>query len=122
MRKSVLIILLLTFVTCSYARDASQPFFLSTEIDVGKVPLLQEEIIVKFNYFNRTGKTVVIQKVNPSCGCTDVAYSKRPIRNKEKGKITATVRLGKSEGYFNKSILIYAEGLNPTILKIKGRR
>lgn len=110
------------FLTCSYARDEPQLFFQTTEIDVGEIPLLQDEIIVKFDYYNRTGKSVVIQKVKPSCGCTDVKYPKHPIRNRQKGKITATVRLGESEGHFSKSILIYANGLKPTVLKIKGKK
>lgn len=122
MRKSVLVILLLTFLTCSYASDKPQLFFQATEIDVGEVPFLQDEIIVKFTYFNRTGKNVVIQKVKPSCGCTDVKYPKHPIRKREKGEITATVRLNSSEGHFSKSILIYADGLKPTVLKIKGKK
>ena len=122
MRKSVFTILLLALATCSYARDAPQKFFQVTEVDMGKVPFLQGEIVIEFQYFNRTGKTIVIQKVKPSCGCTDVVYPKRPIRNREKGKITATVRLGKSETNFSKSILIYADGLKPTVLKIKGEK
>lgn len=122
MRKFVLVILSFTFLTYSYVRDAPQHFFQTTEIDVGKVPFLQEEIVVKFRYFNRTGKTVAVQKVHPSCGCTDVDYPKHPIRNREKGSLTATVRLSKSEGHFNKSILVYIDGMKPVVLKIKGKR
>ena len=122
MRKLKLIVILLTFLTYSYARDAPQRFFQTTEIDVGKVPILQESVVVKFKYFNQTGNMVVIQKVHPSCGCTDVVYPKRPIRHKEKGTITATVRLSKSENHFNTSILICANGLKPIILRIKGKR
>lgn len=102
MRKFILVILSFTFFTCSYACDALQHFFQTTEIDVGKVPFMQESVVVRFKYFNQTGKTVVIQKVRPSCGCTDVVYPKHPIRHREKGTIMATVRLTKPESHFNK--------------------
>ena len=48
MRKSVFTILLLALGTCSYARDAPQKFFQVTEVDMGKVPFLQEEIVIEF--------------------------------------------------------------------------
>ena len=119
--------LLLSFMLSSAclgitAGGKNQSFFISTEINMGYIGIIQESATASFKFINRTTKTVVINRVLPSCGCMIVDYPQKPIRPGDSGQITINLQLGNRDGHFEKSAMVYATGLKPTTLKIKGEK
>ncbi len=98
----------------------AEKFFHTTEVNLGKVKTKNGKVTAIFPYTNHTERMVVFKKHVTSCGCTNVAYSKKPIRPGGKGQIVVSIDKPAFTGYFAKSVMVYSIGLSPTILKIKG--
>jgi len=66
--------------------------------------------VLKINYrFKNIGaKPLVIQKVQPGCGCTVADYPKQPIAPGEEGEITAEFDTKGREGVQKKNITVQA--------------
>lgn len=96
--------------------------FLQKEISLGT--LNREEATKKtvcFDYLNKTGEKVVIQKVKTSCGCISVDYPCNPIRPLEKGPLKVLLNLQGIEGVFRESSLVYLEDYSPILLIVTGK-
>ncbi|MDR0295629.1 MAG: DUF1573 domain-containing protein [Prevotellaceae bacterium] len=74
----------------------------------------------KFEFTNTGTEPVIIQQVQPSCGCTAPSWTKEPIAPGEKGEILATYNPGGAMP-FDKILTVRSNG-NPSsiILHIKG--
>ena len=76
--------------------------------------------IVIFDYFNETGKKVVIKKVKTSCECISVEYPNRAIRILEKGQLRVLLNLKGIKGAFRRALLVYIEDYPPVLLAVTG--
>ena len=101
------------------SNDSSAPV---TPVDESKLTSIQwldssksmgtvtEGGILKINYrFKNIGsKPLVIQKVQPGCGCTVADYPKEPIAPGQEGEITAGFDTKGREGVQKKNITVFA--------------
>ena len=88
-------------------------------IAVGSVEL-NKPVNVTFEFVNSGKAPLVISKVEPSCGCTAVEYSKEPIAPGQKGFVKTTYNAA-SVGVFNKTVTVFSNAADMRkILNIKG--
>jgi len=89
--------------------------------DFGKIMENAGKVTYEFEFVN-TGKTpLVINKVEASCGCTTPNWTKEPIEEGKKGKITATYNPAGRPGVFTKTVTVFSNaGEEPERLIIKG--
>ena len=81
---------------------------------------LNKPVKVFFEYENKGDAALLISKVETSCGCTSVEYSKEPIAPGAKGFILTTYNAS-SLGTFSKNLTVYANTPDRSrILTIKG--
>ena len=74
-----------------------------------------------FNLTNKGSKPAVIYNVISSCGCTDVEWTKEPIKSGETGKISVTYSNDEGPYPFDKSLTLYLSDVKkPVILKLRG--
>ena len=89
--------------------------------DFGDVLLSDGPLKCSFTLKNISDKPIVIYSVISSCGCTDVQWTKEPLRPSAEGTISATYSNDEGPYPFDKTLTVYVSGLNlPIILKIKG--
>ena len=105
--------------TICYGESGSKSFFKQEAIDIGSTANGRTETVV-FEFENRVGHTVVINDVKKSCGCEKVSFPKHPIKLYQKGAVKVEIHIKQLKGHLKKSLLLYADGLPPTILKITG--
>ena len=65
-----------------------------------------------FEFTNTGNATLVIQRVNASCGCTTPEWTQTPVEPGKKGKITAIYNPIGRPGAFNKEIYVYSNASN----------
>ena len=75
-----------------------------------------------FKFKNTGDKLLVIYKVDPSCHCTSVKFTREPIRPGEESYIRVIYDgSGQSSGFFLKSVSVFSnESVKPLKLKIDG--
>ena len=74
-----------------------------------------------FNLKNIGSKPVVIYNVATTCGCTDVAWTKEPLRPGQEGKISVTYSNDEGAYPFDKVLTVYSsDSKKPVLLKIRG--
>lgn len=75
----------------------------------------------RFEFTNVGSEPLVINKVEPSCGCTSSDYTKSPVAPGAKGYVTAGYNPSGRPGAFNKSISVTSNG-EPglVVLRISG--
>ena len=89
------------------------------EINFGRFSIGKEQI-TNVTITNTGSELLIISDVTTSCGCTEVEFSREPVRS---GQSTAlTVRDNPDEkGYFSKTISIYSNaGTVPATIALKG--
>ncbi len=79
----------------------------------------------EFTFKNTSGKPVVIQRVQPSCGCTTPSYSKEPVAPGHSGTVKASYGTTGRPGEFNKTLTVFyvvGDDTNPQtkVLSITG--
>ena len=75
----------------------------------------------RFMFTNTGTEPLIIQKANPSCGCTTPNWSKEPIAPGGQGFVQATYNPS-GAAPFDKTITVYSNGKpSPVVLHIKGR-
>ena len=100
----------------------AQPRFVAdTEIlKTGEIQFQKPHTIV-FGFTNKGDKPLHIKKVHPSCGCTEVKYTRGNIAPGERGEITAIYDAG-ILGTFSKYIEVYTNAeRDPEFLVFQGR-
>ena len=70
---------------------------------------------------NVSQRAIAILTVTSSCGCTNVSWTKAPIKPGEKGSITATYSNDQGAYPFEKTLTVYISSLSkPVILRLRG--
>jgi len=74
-----------------------------------------------FTLKNTSDKPAVIYNVVSTCGCTDVKWTREPIRSGESGSISATYSNDEGPYPFDKTLTVYtSDSKKPILLKIRG--
>lgn len=74
----------------------------------------------KFEFTNTGTEAIIIQRVQPSCGCTTPNWTKEPVAPGETGEVMATYNPG-GLAPFDKTLTVTSNGTPSTIvLHIKG--
>jgi len=130
MKKVLLSLSLFTFAsTVSFAQDKKDQAqqattqnpdalkFVSEIHDFGTIPQnIPAE--VEFKFTNTGKEPILLERVQPSCGCTSPTWSKDPILPKKTGTIKASYNAA-AVGAFNKSITVFSN-VGTKVLTIKG--
>jgi len=93
--------------------------FVSDSHDFGNLP---EGAAAEYDFtFKNTGKEpIILQKVQPSCGCTTPTYSKEPVLPGKNGVIKVSYATKGRPGQFNKSITVVTNA-GTKVLMIHGK-
>ena len=87
----------------------------------GDIMLDSGPVSCEFTLTNKGDKPAVIYNVISSCGCTDVEWTKEPIKPGASGKISATYSNDEGPYPFDKSLTLYLSDVKkPVILKLRG--
>ena len=74
-----------------------------------------------FNLKNVSDKPVVVYNVASTCGCTDVEWTREPIRPGQSGKISVTYSNDEGAYPFDKTLTVYtSDTKKPILLKFRG--
>lgn len=89
--------------------------------DFGDILFNSGPVSCSFIVKNNSNKAVVIYQVVSSCGCTDVSWTREPIRPGSTGKITAKYSNDEAPIPFDKNLTVYFSDVKkPKILKLRG--
>ena len=87
----------------------------------GDVMLADGPVSCEFTITNNGTKPAVIYNVISSCGCTDVTWTREPLKPGASGKVSATYSNDEGPYPFDKNITVYlSENRKPIILKLRG--
>ncbi|HHU34432.1 MAG TPA: DUF1573 domain-containing protein [Bacteroidetes bacterium] len=93
--------------------------FETTELDIGEINY-KEPRKAEFIFKNTGGNELIIYDVQPSCGCTNVDWTREPIKSGQSGKISV-VYDAETTGRFNKSIVVHCNcHIESIVLQISG--
>ena len=120
MKRFLLIILSLIFISVSEVSAQGKIEFDSESHDFGNVPegtLAEHEFV----FTNKGTTPVIISDVQASCGCTTPFWTKDPVMPEGKGTIKASYNSQGRPGAFHKSITVTSNATEATkVLYIKG--
>lgn len=92
-----------------------------TICDFGDVTVGQGALSCSFKVTNISDSPVVIYNVVSSCGCTDVKWTREPLRAGAAGTIDATYSNDEGPYPFDKTLTVYISGIRkPVILRLRG--
>ena len=87
----------------------------------GDIMLDSGPVSCSFTFKNISEKPIVIYNVVSTCGCTDVTWTKEPIRPGKEGKVSVTYSNDEGPYPFDKTITMYISDINkPVLLKVRG--
>ena len=121
-----IIITVLTFVLASSILQGQIKIGDGIEIDktvhnFGDILLDKGPVSCTFTIRNTGEKPIVIYNVVTTCGCTNVEWTKEPIRPGQTGKISSTYSNDEGPYPFDKSLTVYISDIKkPVILKLRG--
>jgi len=117
--KNIIAVLLLFSVGFLWSQNSKPSLaFDAVEIVRKDIPYDAKELFV-FTFKNKTKKSVVVQSVQTSCGCTTADKPANPIGKKQKGQISVSYDT-KRVGEFVKSITVTTDVGEPVVLTIRG--
>lgn len=125
-RKARIFISLIAFLNLHTIVNAQEKIGGGLEIDkmihnFGEVMLDDGPVTCEFTITNKGEKPAVIYNVTTTCGCTDVEWTREPLKPRAKGKISVTYSNDEGPYPFDKSITVYlSESKKPLILKLRG--
>mgnify|MGYP002521882260 FL=1 len=89
--------------------------------DFGDVVTKQGPLTCTFTVENISSAPIAIYNVASSCGCTDVTWTREPIRPGAKGFVKATYTNDEGPYPFDKTLTAYISGLRkPVVLRLRG--
>lgn len=95
--------------------------FDKTVHDFGDILVSDGPVSATFTAENVSGKNMLIYNVVSSCGCTDVTWTREPVKPGESGKVKATYKNDEGGYPFDKTLTVYVSGLQqPVILRLRG--
>ena len=121
-----IIITVLSFVLASHIMQGQIKIGDGIEIDktvhnFGDILLDKGPVSCTFTIKNTSEKPIVIYNVTTTCGCTNVEWTKEPIRPGQLGKISSTYTNDEGPYPFDKSLTVYISDIKkPVILKLRG--
>lgn len=87
----------------------------------GDIMLDSGPVSCTFTIKNVSEKPAIIYNVATTCGCTDVSWTKEPIRPGKTGNITVTYSNDEGPYPFDKSVTVYLSDVKkPVVLKLRG--
>jgi hypothetical protein len=101
------------YTTAQTKKAADVAKFTSSTVDLGRVKV-GSPVTGTFTVTNVGTTPLVIENVQPSCGCTKSDYTKAPIEPGKDGTITATYNAA-VVGNFNKSVYVKFAGINEQV-------
>lgn len=117
---SVLVFLLL-FLSVSAQQKGPNISFENESYNFGKIPESDGTVSYVYNFTNTGSDPLIIQHVQPSCGCTTPEWSRQPVVPGGKGFIRATFNPAGRPGSFTKTIAVTSNALQHTVvLKFSG--
>ena len=120
MRTLFTLFCLIGFVTVE-AQLADPLVFTEKTHDFGSLKEDGGSVTTEFSFINKSGRTVKILNVQPSCGCTTPEWTRDPIEDGKSGVIKATFDPRGKIGFFNKAITVTTDyNGSPIMLAIKG--
>lgn len=122
MKKIYSLILFFAFTLLTFAQQKQPNISFETEsYNFGKINETKGAVQYVFNFTNTGSEPLIIQNVQPSCGCTTPEWSREPVVPGGKGFIKATFNPAGRPGPFNKSINVTSNAIrNSVVLKISG--
>ena len=124
MKRYIILTLLLSII--SLAGSAQEKIGNNLEIDksihdFGDVLMEQGPVSCTFTVKNIGQSPAVIYNVVSSCGCTDVKWTREPLRPGAEGKISVTYSNDEGPYPFDKTLTVYFSDIKkPYILKVRG--
>mgnify|MGYP003479420013 CR=1 FL=1 len=124
MKRYIILTLLLSII--SLAGSAQEKIGNNLEIDksihdFGDVLMEQGPVSCTFTVKNIGQSPAVIYNVVSSCGCTDVKWTREPLRPGAEGKISVTYSNDEGPYPFDKTLTVYFSDVKkPYILKVRG--
>lgn len=89
--------------------------------DFGDIMLSDGPVTAEFTVKNVSSDPMVIYNVVTSCGCTNVEWTRQPVKPGESGKIKATYKNDEGAYPFDKTLTAYFSGVKqPVILRLRG--
>jgi Protein of unknown function (DUF1573) len=67
----------------------------------------------KFEFTNAGTEPIIVTDVTPSCGCTNVDWSRNPVLPGQKGFIQLSLKTEEQHGVFNKEVYIRSNAYVP---------
>src|SRR5687767_2077891 len=108
-------------VVSAGAQLADPLIFTEKTHDFGSVKEDGGSVTTEFSFLNKSGRTIRIINVQPSCGCTTPEWTRDPIEDGKNGVIKAIFDPRGKIGYFNKAITVTTDyNTTPITLAIKG--
>ena len=90
--------------------------------DFGEIKEDGGKVTHSFNFKNTGDQPLIIHNVRASCGCTSPEWTRQPVQSGKTGFVKATFDPRNRPGNFNKSIMVYTNGQESTIvLRITGK-
>lgn len=118
----IFFILLFFFTSpCVYSQIFPSVPFDSSVYDFGTIKEIDGKVSHKFHFINGTDTPIVIRKVEASCGCTDVDWSKEPVLPRDSGFVSVIFDPTNRPGNFNKTLIVTSNcRKSRNTVKIKG--
>ncbi len=121
-----LIILTIALAAALWTSEAQEKFSNGAEFDrtfhnFGDILLGSGPVSCTFEFANKGDKPIVIYNVTTTCGCTDVEWTREPLKPESKGTIKVTYSNDEGPYPFDKSLTVYMSDMKkPIILKLRG--
>lgn len=116
------LVLSTSFLAAQDKKKAPKAEFESGVHDFGKINESVGTVSCVFKFKNVGDAPLIIQRVQPTCGCTAPNYTKEPILPGKEGSITVTYTATGNIGSFDKKLTVFTNVPNEVYyLTVKGQ-
>lgn len=120
MKKLLILTMLVVASVSGFAQTAKIDVACSSH-NFGKIVEKDGTVTHNFEFTNSGDAPLVITRVSTTCTCTKITYTKKPIKQGEKGVITVSYNPKNQNGMFAKKIEVFSNAINKkTLLTITG--
>ena len=112
--------LLLIFL-CIQSLIGGKAEFDRTAHDFGSISIKDGPQTCVFSVTNKGEEPLTILSVIPSCGCTEVSWTRESLASGQTGSISVTYKNEDGPYPFDKTVIVYLSGIKkPVILHLRG--